>query len=219
MELVFHNHLQRAIKLERKARNFLTTKQLQERVEVIMEERLIRARLRDLLKEEGRLAFDYETTGLKPERKEQRIVSCSFCLEGMDTFAFPTDSDKVMSLLSRVLRRPELAKIASNLKFEERWTLVKMGHGVANWYWDTMLAAHVHDNRPRITSVKFQAFVHLGVADYSSHIHPYLKAENANGLNRIHEIDQRDILVYNGMDALLEYLVMEKQMEMLGWGK
>lgn len=217
LEMMFEDHLETALSLEHEARDFLTTSQLQNQVEVIQKERMIRARLRDLLKAKGRLAFDYETTGLKPDRDEQRIVTCSCCLEGEDTFAFPTSGDKVMRLLSRVLRRPDLAKVASNLKFEERWTQAKMGHGVANWHWDTMLAAHLLNNQPGITSVKFQAFVHLGIEDYSSHIHPYLKADNANGLNRITELDQRDLLIYNGMDSLLEYMVMEKQLEVLGW--
>ena len=216
LELMFEKHLRAALDLEQEERNFTTTEQLQGEVEVIEKERLIRARLRDMKDWTGRMAFDYETTGLKPERKEQRIVSCSFCLEGEGPFAFPTSSDKVMKLLSRVLSSPGTQKIASNIKFEERWTLAKMGHGVANWFWDTMLAAHLLNNQTR-TSVKFLAFVLLGIPDFSSHTHSYLRASFANDLNRILELDIKDLLIYNGMDSLLEYKVMERQRAVLGW--
>ena len=120
-------------------------------------------------------------------------------------------------MLSKVLRNPQLEKIASNMKYEERWTRAKLGHGVTNWGWDTMLAAHMLDNRGGISSVKFQAFVHLGIGNYSSHIENYLKTDSANDLNRIHELDMKDLLMYNGLDSLLEFMVMKKQKEVLQW--
>jgi len=219
LELIFKEQLLRAVSLHMEGipRTAPTLADLQSEVEIITQEGQAKKRLRELLKCEGQLAWDYETTGLKPERVEQRIVSVSFCLDGEDTFAIPFTKG-VRRLVSKILRKPKLLKIASNLKFEERWTRAKLGHGVVGWHWDTMLAAHCIDNRSGITSIKFQAFVYLGISDYSSHVLSYLKGEGergANNLNRINDINQEDLLLYNGLDSLLEYHVAQRQMEAL----
>jgi len=155
------------------------------------------------------MAFDYETTGLKPDRPEQQIVSCSFCLDGYETWACRIDK-KSHAALSKVLLSL-LPKIAANMKFEERWTRAKLGHGVANWDWDTMVAAHVLDNRPGITSLKFQAYVQFGIGEYDSTVAPYLRSDSSNGLNRIREVPIQDLLLYNGLDSLIEFKLAEKQ--------
>ena len=209
--------LDAAIQLESHPPKGLLLSDLEQEVEIILKEDSARARLKELLGKRGRVAFDYETTGLKPERTEQRIVSCSFCFEGEDTFAFPV-TEGTMKLLSKVLRSRNLLKIASNLKFEERWTIAKMGHGVEAWDWDTMQAAHILDNRRGVTSVKFQAFVSLGIGEYNSRVERFLKSETTNGLNRIDDIDIRDLLLYNGLDSLLEYKVAKEQKSAMGWG-
>ncbi len=198
----------------------LQVNQLQKEVEVITNPKQAFLRMKDLNKQKGIVAFDYETTGLKPENKEQEIVSCSFCFEGVNTFAFAWHP-KLVKVMKTFLRNGNLLKVASNIKFEERWSVAKVGTRVNGWHWDTMLAAHQLDNRPNITSIKFMAYVLLGVADYDSHIEHYLKAENSNGINRIKELNIKDLLVYNGMDSLLEFKVMEEQkrlMELEGIG-
>jgi DNA polymerase len=212
------DHLQQALELEDEPVEVPSLETLKEQVEVIKKPSSARTRLRDLLKHKkgGLLAFDYETTGLKPERKEQQIVSCSFCLDGEDTFAVKT-GDQELRLISRILRKTRLRKIASNLKFEERWSRAKLGHGVAGWWWDTMLTAHQLDNRPGITSVKFQAFIRLGVEDYNSHVEEFLRSPTANGTNRIKELDDDSLLMYNGLDSLLEFMVAEHQRKELKW--
>jgi len=193
----------------------LKLEELQRSVEVIEDPQRALVRMRNLAKQSGVLAFDYETTGLKPERAEQRIVSVSFCLDGADTFACML-SKRHHSALSRILRNPKLKKVASNLKFEERWTRHVLGHPVANWHWDTMLAAHVLDNRSGITSLKFQVYVEFGVPDYEAHVEKLLKAKKANDINRIAEIHPRDLLIYNGMDSLLEYMLCQRQRLYMG---
>lgn len=208
---MMRDHLKAAIKLEHVKPNYVDVESLKSSVELIFDPKQAYLRMKDLAQKKGFLAFDYETTGLKPERKEQKIISCSFCLDGEDTFAFMMDP-RLKGILSKVLRNGDLKKIASNLKFEERWTIQKLGHHVAGWFWDTMQTAHIQDNRPKITSIKFQSFVHLGVGDYDSHVSPYLKARGgANGLNSIRKMDPRELLIYNGMDSLLEYMIMRKQ--------
>jgi len=214
LELIIRDQVREARGMEKKPRDYPTLEQLKSRIEIIQEEHPAKSRLRDLLHKKGRMAFDYETTGLKPERQEQHIVTCSFCFEGEDTFAINA-TPGTHRLLSKILMSGDLKKIASNLKFEERWTRVKLGHPVTGWMWDTMLTAHLLDNRPEITSVKFQAFIHLGISDYNSHIENFLSSKSSNELNRIHEIDRRDLLMYNGLDSLLEFQVYEVQKKIM----
>ena len=210
----FARHIQAALALEDVKPGYLKIEDLEETVEIIRSTKEAKKRMLDLATRSGYLAWDYETTGLKPDRKKQRIVSVSFCLDGKETFACMMNK-KLKEPLIQILKNKRLKKIASNMKFEERWSIAKLKTKCLGWWWDTMLAAHMIDNRSKITSVKFQAFVLLGISDYDSHISPYLKASGSNELNRIYELDRDDLLLYNGMDSILEYLVCFKQREII----
>lgn len=213
---IFVSHLKQALACVKREPPILKVEDLQNKVECVTRASDFRMRLLDLSRRSGYLAFDYETTGLKPDRKEQRIVSAAFCLDGKETFAGMVDPS-LYGPLSKVLRNKNLKKIASNLKYEERWTRAKLGHGVASWFWDTMIAAHYLDNRRGITSVKFQSYVLLGVPDYDVSVEQFLAAKYSNDINNIDQVAPKDLLLYNGMDALLEFLVMMKQREQVGW--
>lgn len=206
-------HLRAAMRLEGQPVPKWSVDALKAKVEIITDIRQGAKRIAELAERDGLLAFDYETTGLKPERKEQRIHSASFCHNGEDTFSTLVDETS-HAAISRVLLNDRLLKIASNAKFEERWSRRKLGHGVKGWHHDTMLAAHVIDNRAGISSIKFQTFIHFGIGDYSTAIKPYLESDKRAGANAMNQIDKapvRDLLMYGGLDSLLEYMVAEKQ--------
>lgn len=167
----------------------------------------------EMEKKGGWVAVDYETNCIKPEYPKAKIVSCAIS-NGKQTMAFPWFGEAIeaMSLLWRSKR---VRKIASNLKFEDRWTRHFLRHRVVNWGWDTMLSAHCLDNRTGICSLKFQSFVRLGIATYNDKVEPYL--ENRGIYNRIHEIALPDLLEYNGMDAGLEYKLAMLQRKDMGY--
>lgn len=155
------------------------------------------------------VAFDYETNMLKPDIDRAKIVCCSLS-DGKRTIAFPW-CGRVIEAMRRFLRS-RVRKIASNMKFEHRWSLAKLKVQVRNWYKDTMLKSHVLDNRPGINSIKFQAFVRLGQESYDEHIKPFLKSEGGGyDENRIDEVDPHDLMVYCGLDSLLEWWVASLQ--------
>ena len=165
--------------------------------------------------DEPLIAFDYETTTLKPEYEGAAILCCSIS-NGVRTIAYPWVGEAVSATLT-LLRSKRVEKIASNLKFEERWTRhVFNGCGVRRWKWDTMVAAHVLDNRPKTTSIKFQSFVHLGAESYDDHIKPFLRVKGQKTNSAKKDINLQELLVYNGLDSLLEYKVAEIQMSMIG---
>ncbi len=163
------------------------------------------------------VAFDYETTGLKPQAEGHDIISCAISSEDFGTWAFPMTRKLYPAWIKFLIS--ETRKVAANLKFEEKWSQHIFGVCVNEWVWDTMLAAHVLDNRRGVSPMDFQAYAILGVRDYSSHLKPYLKGKddkNANSLNRIHDVDLEELLVYNGIDALLERQLAEIQMNTTG---
>jgi len=163
---------------------------------------------------EGLAAFDFETDRLKPDSEDAKIVCCSISHDGK-TIAFPWYGC-VPSVMKRFMESERIGKIAANIKFEHRWVKAKLGIDVANWAFDTMQAAHQLDNRKGVTGLKFQSYVRLGQPSYDEHIAPWLKAKLGNEQNRISKISTRELLLYCGMDSLLEYKLALMQMEELG---
>lgn len=186
---------------------------LQSKIERIYDETEIIKALRWFDERGGYIAFDYETNCLKPEYPKARIFSAAVS-NGIRTVAYPWFG-RAIGATSLLLRSGRTRKIASNMKFEERWTLKHLGHPVANWDTDTVIAAHVLDNRPDIASLKFQAFVQLGVPTYNDHVEPYLQSREGSHYNRIAELDTSELLLYNGMDSLLEWFLAKKQKVLL----
>lgn len=165
------------------------------------------------------IAFDYETTGLKPQAEGHRIVSASIATGADEAYSFVMPgTGTARSAFKRLLGNENVSKVAANLKFEQNWSAVCLGVEVRGWDWDTMQAAHILDNRPGITGLDFQVYVNFGVLDYSSHIKPYLQGTDASGnaFNRIDELmadprGRRELLVYGGLDSLYEYRLAEIQ--------
>lgn len=169
------------------------------------------------------VAFDYETTGLKPHAPGHRIVCAAVAYneECAQVFMMPRTKSQ-RKQFTNLLRAKDIRKMAHNMKFEEAWSVVRLRQSVKNWYWDSMLAAHILDNRPGITGLKFQTYVNFGVVDYDSEISPYLKAKdskNANAFNQILKLiktkqGREKLMTYCGLDALYEYKLAMRQM---GW--
>jgi uracil-DNA glycosylase len=200
LDLIFHRGLKKAF--EQRARPWPQIPDYESEVDIIYKDTDALLATRDMA---GSLfAFDYETNCLKPEYKGAEIVSCAMS-NGTKTFAFPWSARTAESIST--LLKSTAGKIASNMKFEERWTRHFLGHRVRNWDWDTMLAAHLLNNREGVTGLKFQTFVLLGLPPYNKHVEPYLKSAKGNPINRIRELPLKDLLLYNGLDALLEYKI------------
>ncbi len=180
-------------------------------------EKLIQAMLERADKETFPVAFDYETTGLKPHKEGHQIISVAICDNPDKATSFLWNSG-LSNVWKAFLRHRNILKIASNMKFEDTWSRVILDTAPRGWYWDTMIAAHVEDNRSKITGLKFQTYVRLGKLDYSSHIEPFLAGKRdegelgANAFNRILELDKNELMIYNGEDALFEYLIAGIQM-------
>jgi len=211
LHLWFKKHLRQAVSF---VGTRPTVRDYESEVEVVMSPHEAALILKDFRKHKGVIAFDYETNCLKCEHPKARIYTCSVCSNGGRTIAFPWHGE-VIDEMRKLLKTKSVGKVAANLKFEDRWTRRFLGYSVRNWIWDTMVAAHVLDCRSGITSLKFQAFVRLGMKPYDRHIQPYLKASDKSQINRIHQLDLRELLLYNGLDSLLEYEMYRLQVNQI----
>lgn len=210
MDRLFEDHLAAAFDIRTdppKREDF------EKQVEILYAPDAVRRGLVDMDRRGGWVAFDYETNCLKPEYPDARIYSCAMS-NGERTIAFPWDSE-VAKHVGWFLRSKGTKKIASNVQFEQRWTLKTFGHGVSRWGWDTMVATHCLDNRTGICSLKFQSLVVMGVPSYNDNIAPYLESHKGH-YNRIREIAMPTLLLYNGIDALLETRLAMVQMKEIG---
>lgn len=180
----------------------------------------------------GTIAFDYETTGLKPHGKGHKIVCMSIAVSADEVYVFMMPTNKALQQpVIELLENPDVGKIAHNAKYETAWTFNCLrGTIVKNWIHDTMIKAHILDNRPGITSLKWQVYANFGCIDYSSEVTPYLqategtKSENgANGINKLLEYvkqpeNAQKVLKYCALDSVYTYrlaLLQNQQFEQL----
>lgn len=208
---LFLEHLERAFEIDRDPPK---QPKWPEKIEILFEEEAILKAIYEIDREGGPVAVDYEGNCLKPEYPKAKAYSFSIS-NGTRTISYPWWG-KAIRATGEFLASDRTYKIASNMKMEERWTRKLFGHGVRNWYWDTMLAAHCLDNREAITSIKFQAFIHLGVPAYNRHVEPFLESTDGP-YNRIFEADPKMILFYGGMDSILEWRMARKQRKEMGY--
>lgn len=166
------------------------------------------------------VAFDYETTGLKPHAMGHRII-CASVADTPDhayVFMMPT-TRQLMRPFINLLANTDIAKMAHNMKYEDTWSVVRLRQTVNNWKWDSMLAAHIEDNRSGVTGLKFQTYVNFGISDYSSDVDKYLKpkvSKDGNALNQIPKLIETSdgidkLLHYCGLDSIYEYRLAVKQ--------
>lgn len=171
------------------------------------------------------IAFDYETTGLKPHAKDHRIVCASVAIseDKVYTFMMPKSKNK-RKPFTDMLQSEHVMKIAQNIKFEDNWTNVRLRVPVKRWVHDTMLATHMIDNRTGVTGLKFQAYVQFGIINYDDEVASLLKSvenKNANSLNRIHELietveGEKTLLKYCALDSIYVYRLAKLQWKIHG---
>jgi len=188
----------------------------QKQIRIVIDHQEAAKEIRAMIKRGGTAAFDLETNCLKPDWEDAEIISCSICSNGEKTIAYPWVGEAITA--TREFVRSKIKKIASNLKFEDRWIRRKLRTKVRNWWFDTMIGGHVQDNRRGVTSIKFQSFIWLGSPPYNDHIAPLLQTRGDQKINNIVKgIELRQLLKYNGLDSVLEYFTAFKQRKVMGF--
>jgi len=169
-----------------------------------------------------RLEFDYETTGLKPFRPGHKILSMSLCYNEKVAYSFPVqyrnhwtrkEYAQIKTRIRKVLRDHRSGKEAHNMKFEDVWTSEIMGVEVENWDWDSMIAAHIIDNRKYFSGLKFQTYINFGFYPYDKPVKKYIKGFP---FNKMEKCPLDDLLHYGGLDSLFGFMlrpIQERQIE------
>jgi hypothetical protein len=166
------------------------------------------SRIEHLLDEASRSplsAFDYETNCLKCEKPKAKIFTASVAwlsASGPKCVAFPM-ADRLADPWKRYVTS-DSKKIAANLKFEHRWTKQHFDVDVNKWLWDNVIVGHMYDPMEGVAGLKFQSFCHLGLPYFASEVEKYFDNSDENGYNSIHLANQKNLLVYNGIDSLVE---------------
>lgn len=172
-------------------------------------------------------SWDYETTGIKPHMKGHKIVCTSIADREDRVWVFPRPETKAgWQPFRRWLYNKRVSKMAHNAKFEIHWSKEILKVDVRGLEWDSMLAAHVLDNRPGVTGLKFQTYVNFGVVDYSSEVGQYLRSVgNKYGANTKNQVEQlvhhkqgrEKLMKYCALDSVYQYRLALKQMEELNY--
>lgn len=169
-------------------------------------------------------AFDYETTGLKPHAPGHRIVCVSIAISENEVYVFemPKTKEKRAPFIE-YLKNPGIKKMAHNIKYEETWSWIILKTRVKNWFWDSMQAAHILDNRTGVTGLKFQTYIHFGISGYDDEVKKWLQAvdqKNANSLNKIIDFmktlhGKNAVLTYCAYDSIYEYRLALMQQKVI----
>lgn len=164
------------------------------------------------------LEIDFETTGLKPHRQGHSITHVGLCFDHAAAWSFRL-TEALKPLLHQVLLDPDIPLAAHNIQMEQLWAWKILSAEIPDekWYWDSMIAAHVLDNRSDITSLEFQAAVRYGDWFFKDATNPYLRCPGSvteygikrrtggNDFNRIYDCPEEDILRRVCKDALYGY--------------
>ncbi len=213
LDLMFHEHLRQAFSLRK--RPWKEVPDYLRKCHFVYNPKEAWDIIYQMTKAEKPVAFDYETSSLKPDDPDSKILCCSVS-DGESSFAFLWKGEAILAM--KEFLRSDVPKIASNVKFESRWSIAKLGIEPKNWLWDTMLAAHILDNRPHISSIKFQAFALLGQPPWDEQVKPFMepkgddqKKYGDNAKNQLHKVDPKTLGMYCAMDSLFEWHVAKIQ--------
>jgi len=169
------------------------------------------------------LYIDYETNALKPQWPGSKIATISFCTDyDPDAVAFPyqyadfftkSQQTHIKAMWRKVLEHSKISCIAHNMKFEDAWTRKIFGVRPRSWSFDTMIAAHIEDNRASYSGLKFQSYIKFGLEPYNKEVNKYLKAAKGH-FNNIDKAPLDQLLLYNGLDTKVGMKLYKEQQKM-----
>ena len=173
------------------------------------------------------IAFDYETTGLRPYYPGHAIVSTAVAIYGEDIgYAWPYsypgawESGQLNAITTAwrgVLSDTDILKVAQNIQMEHPWSKIIVGEEPKGWCWDTMVCSHVIDERAGFTGLDFQTFLNWGY-EYGGEISKYKKALPGSKFNSMMKCPLNQLLPYNGLDAYFTMRLAEKQWNFMDIG-
>lgn len=170
------------------------------------------------------VTVDLETTGLAPYNKGHHIRTMGMCYKDNEAVAFEV-TDTNIPTIKKFMTCKGIRYVNANVQYEWKWFKAILGI-TTHWCHDIIIYKHLIDQRPMITSLKFQAYVELGVPLYNESVHPYLsckkdtvnkdthegeKTGNPNDINDIDNAPLDDLIYYNCLDCLFTRRIAKLQ--------
>lgn len=174
-----------------------------------------------LMMKEKLVAWDIETNTLQPYGSDSKILMISFS-NGVVSYSFPffSEDKRFMRVFKSLMSNENIKFIIANAQFEENYVRAKTGIStIEGCYWDTVLAAHILN--PTVsgnTGLKVCAYKTTGVIGYDSSVETKIKGrdeKNPYSLNRLDEVYEHELGLYNAMDSLLTHRVAVEQMSII----
>lgn len=172
--------------------------------------------LQNILKELQEYKFkNCKFIGKAKSRKETLAtgtISISFPLEYNDFFN-KKQVRNLKSLIQELHKHNNISWLAHNIKFEDSWDKEIIQEPSYSWLFDTMLCAHIEDNRSGYTGLKFQSYIKFGLEPYNKEIDKYLKSKNGH-FNSVDKAPLPELLLYGGLDTKMGLELYYKQQDM-----
>ena len=157
------------------------------------------------LKTAAIVAFDFETTALKPygqKGKDEFLYSVGFAFDDSTCYSIPLYKfypGNMQHAINELLRgffyelNPNQIKVGHNTKFDLLWGLYKLGDGLlkkpeGKWE-DSSLLCWMSDERPGMSKLKVAAWKYLGAQDWSIDV------------KDVKSVALDTVLLYNAVDA------------------
>jgi len=215
----WEDHLRRAIVIARKQKKLPTPP---DNTEITKEPAKAIEWIKAARKSGLPVAYDYETTGIKPHKSGHEIFCASIAFD-VKGYAFPFFEDEPeFEKEWKLFLTGRAQKIAHKLDFENVWSYNR-GGGVwpENYIWDTCIGAHCIDNT-KPTNLKFHVYTKLGVLGFDESVDKYITKRRAgenkkskNAINNISKCPLTDLLKYNAYDSLYTLALYEIQKDLL----
>jgi uracil-DNA glycosylase family 4 len=172
---------------------------------------------------------DYEGTGTDIFIEGSRIESISFApiydisnykRKEQKAYALPyqrlnhftaEQQEHIKKLWINYLSNEKINKIAHNLNLEYSWELVGFETDTKGIYWDSMVVQNQINCTPGTRGLKHLALMYEGELGYGAEAKMYFERKQENGLNYIHEFPLSKLLLYNGLDSLLNAYLFAEQ--------
>lgn len=212
LEVLFDKHIKEACKLSGRPGNLVPD--LTTNIRKVFNPDEAAGMIRGLIGERL-VCWDLETTTIKPEGALSRIL-CGGLSNGDLTFAYSWQGEAIEA--TRELLASNTPKLGHNTKFDVRWVVKQHQMKVRNIAWDSMLAAHVLDNRHKTASLEFLAFAVLGIRSHKS-LKRWMKGDSKGcyAANRLaSDVELGQLLGYCASDVRITYEIAKKQMRSLG---
>lgn len=171
------------------------------------------------------VAYDYETTGLKPHREGHKIYSVSIS-DGMFAWSFPFfDSLEFRKAWNRFLKDPKVWKVAHHAGMETQWSKNISGVYPRGKLWDTAIGSRTCNNK-KAAQLKFNVYTKFGVIGYDEEVDYFLKTLNpseslvmkksGNRFNMIESAPKEKTIEYGGLDSLYTHKLRDYQDSKVG---